>query len=451
MTKFRKRSRPAGAAARDAGSGTCVRHQAARLRPAAHAGMAEQPGAQRSACDAPSSTDTAGCCSTRYIYDLGCSAGIRIRELAPSNPNLGGAVDPDREAAFREKAADDITGLSVWASAVMLGRWVHENAELLAEKDCLELGAGTGLGGLVAAALPLPAPGSTTTETASADGQRVRMAAAASSVVLSDFAEATMANLRHNIDANCISLGGEGDHWVSPTGTSVSLVYMDWDQPSTWPVSQSHRTNPDGSACSLQKYDVLLGADLLYTRSYARKVASVAAQLLRPGGILVVATPRERAGFETLIQTVPSSWECTQSPVPTSWRTSPFRDIGDKEAALLMPEFAVDAELYPLCTVQFKVPIDSATAAANEMANAKVRAEAKASFDFTDGDESEGPPGDERPHALYSFDEFLMNVPCGDDLLDEDLSEKVDWSQYGEVQTVFDVAAEPEPAKPAGE
>eukprot|EP01043_Picozoa_sp_COSAG02_P120542 COSAG02_NODE_57314_length_281_cov_0.571429_1_plen_59_part_10 len=59
--------------------------------------MAEQPGAQRSAGEAPSSTptDTAGCCSTQYIYDLGCSAGIRIRELAPSNPNLGGAVDPD--------------------------------------------------------------------------------------------------------------------------------------------------------------------------------------------------------------------------------------------------------------------------------------------------------------------------------------------------------------------
>ena len=401
--------------------------------------------------EAPSSMAKPAVCSTQYVYDLGCSAGIRIRELAPSDPNLGGAVDPDREAAFREKAADDITGLSVWASAVMLGRWVHENAELLAEKDCLELGAGTGLGGLVAAALPPPVQHSTA-EAASAGGMRGRMGRAAASVVLSDYAEATMANLRHNIDANCTSLSeGESDLWVSPTGTEVSLVYMDWDQPSTWPMSRLHRTHPDVSECFPQKYDVLLGADLLYTRSYARKVASVAAQLLRPGGILAVATPRERAGFETLIHSVPSSWACEQSPVPTTWRSSPFRDVGDKEAALLMPEFAVNAELYPLCIVQFTVPTDAATAAANEAANAQLRAESKATFDFTGGDESEGPPGDERPHALYSFDEFLMNVPCGDDLLDEDLSEKVDWSQYGEVQTVFDVDEEPEPAKSAGE
>ena len=81
--------------------------------------------------------------------------------------------------------------------------------------------------------------------------------------------------------------------------------------------------------------------------------------------------------------------------------------------------------------------------------NAKLQADSKVSFEFTDGDESEGPPGDERPHALYSFDEFLMNVPCGDDYDNVDLSEKVDWSQYGAVQTVFDV--EPAPATSTGE
>ena len=47
----------------------------------------------------------------------------------------------------------------------------------------------------------------------------------------------------------------------------------------------------------LQQFDVLLGADLLYTRSYARKVATVATQLLKPGGVLVLTTPRARAGY----------------------------------------------------------------------------------------------------------------------------------------------------------
>jgi hypothetical protein len=113
-----------------------------------------------------------------------------------------------------------------------------------------------------------------------------------------------------------------------------------------------------------------------------------------------------------------------------------------------MPEFAVSEELYPLQTVCFVVPADADTAAANEATNANRELLSKVAFAYTAGDESEGPPGDERPHALYSFDEFLMNVPCGDDLNDEDMSEKVDWSQYGEVQTVFDVT---EPTEPEAE
>jgi len=135
---------------------------------------------------------------------------------------------------------------------------------------------------------------------------------------------------------------------------------MDWDQPSTWPSSTPDRsdgaattattaataaaaaTGPAAAAAaaaaaaggeqqpSPRQYDVLLGADLLYTRSYARKVASVATQLLRPGGILVLATPRERAGYETLLSAVPPSWSCEESAVPSSWRGSPFRDVTDQ-------------------------------------------------------------------------------------------------------------------------
>lgn len=36
----------------------------------------------------------------------------------------------------------------------------------------------------------------------------------------------------------------------------------------------------------------------------------------------------------------------------------------------------------------------------------------KKAFEFVEGQESEGDPGAERPHALYSFDDFLANVPC---------------------------------------
>lgn len=301
------------------------------------------PTATPAPAPAPAAADA--CTATQYVYDLGCSAGIHIRELAPGDPNLGGAVDPEREAAFHERAGDDITGLSVWASAVMLGRWVQENAGLLSGKDCLELGAGAGLGGLAACVLPAPA---------------------AATVCLSDFADATMDNLNHNIGANCKPSGDEA--WVSAGGTAVTVAYMDWDQPATWPRAKSPQ-QPGGAEPEPeppQQYDVLLGADLLYTRSYARKIANVAAALLRPGGTLVITTPLNRAGYETLLASIPTTWSHTfTGTVPATWRASPFRDVSDAEAALLMPEFAVDAELYPLHYLQFGVPIDAAAAEAS--------------------------------------------------------------------------------------
>eukprot|EP01052_Picozoa_sp_SAG31_P054174 SAG31_NODE_14275_length_817_cov_1.033426_1_plen_180_part_10 len=133
---------------------------------------------------------------TEHVYDLQPpSPGIRMRELGPSasaateddssdHPTADGAATPHRgatdsavrERCYREKAVDDCTGLSVWASAVVLARWCAANPEELRGKRCIELGAGTGLAGLAAALYCRPA-----------------------SVCLTDFAPFTLANLRHNV------------------------------------------------------------------------------------------------------------------------------------------------------------------------------------------------------------------------------------------------------------
>ena len=179
-----------------------------------------------------------------YLYDLGCGGGgIRIRELAPADTaGLSGAPSGGRERCYKERALDDITGLSVWASAVMLGRWAVENgSQLLVGKHCLELGAGTGLSGLAAAA-------AMTMETnngkcAGMDG------GCAGWLHLTDFAAETMENLRYNLSANLERAGnvagGDGSgktpeplqeqSWVSPGGCKVSLSRMDWDDAATWP------------------------------------------------------------------------------------------------------------------------------------------------------------------------------------------------------------------------
>ena len=77
---------------------------------------------------------------------------------------------------------------------------------------------------------------------------------------------------------------------------------MDWDDDATWPRGTGAASKPAAAAADNggqpeRQFDVVLGADLLYTRSYARKVASVATRLLKPGGLLVLTTPRARGGY----------------------------------------------------------------------------------------------------------------------------------------------------------
>jgi hypothetical protein len=211
----------------------------------------EPGGGGRAAHDGSASTSD-------YVYDLGCGAGIQIRELgdvaADDDDDDGGDDDgggggcadeaaaapshPGRRRCFSEKGADDITGLSVWASAVMLGRWVRENAACLAGRHCLELGSGTGLSGLALA----------TCDAAAGTG------AGPSSVHLSDFAAATMQNLRHNLEMNDCqrepdesgAKSGQGERWRSACGCAITVSSMDWDDPHTWPQAQGASASEAG-------------------------------------------------------------------------------------------------------------------------------------------------------------------------------------------------------------
>jgi len=247
-----------------------------------------------------------GPAASGFLYDLGCGGSHRIRELAPADAGgLSGAPSEpgSRERCYKERAQDDITGLSVWASAVMLGRWAADNGSQLVGKHCLELGAGTGLSGLAVAAAMA---------TATENGQPPPRGDGAGSLHLTDFAAKTMENLRFNLGANCERAeggeptlpeeeGGE-ERWVGPGGCALSLSRMDWDDDATWPRGTGAASKPaadaaDNGAQSERQFDVVLGADLLYTRSYARKVASVATRLLKPGGLLVLTTPRARGGY----------------------------------------------------------------------------------------------------------------------------------------------------------
>ena len=287
--------------------------------------------------------DDVASAAEEFVYDLGANRGLVMRELVPEMHTQG------PQKCYREKATDDFTGWTIWAAATLKARWIAERPELFAGKDCIELGAGCGLTGLAAACCT-----------------------PAKSVVLSDYPKETMENLLYNTARNCerieghpvlappparvagakgtgpitTSLAGKEyslmDTFRSPTGCLVSLSQMDWDETDTWPrkaaatatASEHSATNGDDSK-AYATYDVVIMADLFYRRSYSRKVATAVQSLLRPGGIVIVATPTAREGLQTLdTMMAGAGFTAEETPFPAAMRVNPLRRPGPRQAML---------------------------------------------------------------------------------------------------------------------
>lgn len=208
-----------------------------------------------------------------------------------------------------------------------------------------------------------------------------------SSVCLTDYNAGTVGNLRANVAANCEAggAGGSGGNcFTSRRGAPVSVDQMDWDEPETWPAGAEVRSGRSTfSPCSLpalqtpfsrqgclviivpqghRTFDVVIGADLLYRRSYARKLAVVvraslpesvtcvfctspaaslchaadirtcvnipASQLddvLRPGGTFLCATPAQREGLPLLLRLLEErGYTVEEKEVGPEWRGNPL-------------------------------------------------------------------------------------------------------------------------------
>jgi predicted nicotinamide N-methyase len=341
-----------------------------------------------------------------YVYDITpeLRLGLVMRELVPEMHTQG----PTK--CYRERATDDYTGWTIWASSVLSARWLLEHAELLRGKDVIELGAGCGLTGLAAAA-----------------------GSSARTVVLNDYPRETMENLLHNTARNCRRLrrrdecrpGGEDDdaalrgrvaHLAPPRGIGggppmelsavvggercagtdafvgaggavVTIAQMDWDDDATWPRSLG--AGPDngrvgGGDGGFATYDVVLAADLCYRRSYARKVAAAAARLLRSGGKLIVFTPTAREGLPVLDRMMAAAgFTAEEHELPWEWRVNPLRRpddavgappalpggppvrlVDDDAARSMFPELFVGT--YAIVVIVFTRPETTTTAAGGE-------------------------------------------------------------------------------------
>ena len=264
--------------------------------------------------------------SQTFHYALGSSevyVPLSISELSPPSA----AAD---SKAFKERAADDVTGWSVWGSSVVLARFVAniDGRALVRGRRCLELGAGCGLAGLSCA-------------------QR----GGASSVTLTDFNAETVRNLRRNAERNAEA--------CAPA--VLDVLAWDWDE--ACPVAGVCPA-PDTSAVP-NLFAVALGADLCYRRSYARKLACLLPGLVAPGGVFILATPGQREGLPTLKSMLEGAgWMLEREmEAPLEWRGNPLVAGGGGECGLdHFPELAMRSLAYPLLVLVWRRPLEAAAA-----------------------------------------------------------------------------------------
>lgn len=164
---------------------------------------------------------------------------------------------------------------SVWPSSLALAGSLFASPALVRGRRCLDAGCGLGLGGLSAALC------------------------GAAVVVLADFEHLALQCCARSVAANGLALSEQPlasslsrEAPLPPPGQGrLHTLHLDWFEP------------PDAVHAA---FDVLLLADCLYERSAAEPLARLAALVLPPGGLLLLAdapnrTPAHRAHFVRLL------------------------------------------------------------------------------------------------------------------------------------------------------
>lgn len=162
--------------------------------------------------------------------------------------------------------------LRVWEAGVCLAEFLLDQPQYIAGKHCVELGAGTGITGLVAAGIR---------------GGSDNIMGGAASVCCTDFTLAALQNMRHNIDINQQWLNQQRQQSDSNTGKRsapvVTVGYLDWDDygslavangtiaeeiPTPVEVPDEHSNSPSLSDANVMKAmkdaNVMFAADVIY-------------------------------------------------------------------------------------------------------------------------------------------------------------------------------------------
>lgn len=156
------------------------------------------------------------------------------------------------------------TGLTLWRAAPILCNYLINNSELVKNKTILELGAGMGLCGLVAASL------------------------GASSVFLSDGDSDSLSNMRKNIDSN---------HHLIPRSSFVSCLQLKWGEKLEEFQRKCNLDTPHGL------FDTIMGSDIIYVESILRPLFTTVGILLSPSGRFILAYARRNVRIDHVFRT----------------------------------------------------------------------------------------------------------------------------------------------------
>jgi len=216
---------------------------------------------------------------------------FQVEELQSRLPLLFNVTSPDgrqeclrvRQVTDRQSAQEDV-GFVMWPSAVVLASWLLDHEELIFGKNVLEIGAGCGLTGLVAARIAAGAVSmSTSTSTHS-------------KIILSDFNRKVLMNIDRNIALNDLGDVAEPTHldFYLQNGKHTKGGWKGTD-------FESFLAGEDkGLAVGQPPVDLILAADTICKPEDSVAVSNTIHDALRPGGeaIVVSANAQHRFGID---------------------------------------------------------------------------------------------------------------------------------------------------------
>ena len=179
------------------------------------------------------------------LETVALAIGERSWQLTCVRSRAGLAADADH-------LEHDLYGFLLWESAIGLAQQVHEQAETMRGQQVLELGAGVGLPGLVAHSV----------------GATVRQ---------TDYQANALALTQWNAQQNGID--------------RIETFLADW---RAW-------RHP-------QRYDLMLGADILYDASLHFYLEAIFRRNLAPGGRLWLADPGRPQALDFAVQLEAHGW-----------------------------------------------------------------------------------------------------------------------------------------------